>query len=172
MTSLPHFFLQKKILFRQGNLVLEQVSRYIILKSSVGKGIYFRNFYNSVFSERKRKGKQQNDKKIEQEEKLLYFKASENYTKPNGNHNSSISLAAQTWVIGLAKHQEEQGPSCGMFRRIKRLFRRFQHTSEEKSMKFIYRLFLTRRIKVSKTHTMQRQFFSFGREAKAIRQSC
>lgn len=78
MTSLAHFFLQKKILFRQGNLVLEQISRYFIKKQRREGDFILRIFYYSVFLREKEKENSKMTRKIEQEEQLLYFKASEN----------------------------------------------------------------------------------------------
>lgn len=78
MTSLALFFLQKKILFRQGNLVLEQISRYFIKKQRREGDFILRIFYYSVFLREKEKENSKMTRKIEQEEQLLYFKASEN----------------------------------------------------------------------------------------------
>lgn len=41
--------------------------------------------------------------------------------KPNGNHNSCISLAVLTHLIGLAGIQGKHGPSCSELSRIETL---------------------------------------------------
>lgn len=63
-------------------------------------------------------------------------KPTENQTKrlqkPNGNHNSSISLAVLTHLIGLAEIQGKQGPSWAGWKETERLVNyqaaRFQYS--------------------------------------------